>query len=102
MAGKMELIRSRIGRLFGRPRAARLDLDQIRAMARAIATTRAGEIDCERCFEEMDRFAERRLAGGDRDRMMALVRDHLARCQDCREEFEALLAAMQAAGQAVA
>jgi hypothetical protein len=67
-----------------------------RNMAQQIATTRPDEIGCDECFEQMDAFVEIKLAGKDPAEAMPLVQDHLDRCGNCREEFEALLAALQA------
>lgn len=75
-----------------------LDLDLIKEMARAIAATQSDEIGCDECFEQMDEFVDMTLAGKDAAQAMPLVQDHLDRCSDCREEFEALLAAVSAAG----
>ena len=70
------------------------DLDKL---LRAIADTRETEIGCEESFERMDRFAELELFSGlDAGAAMPLVRDHLSKCEDCRETFEALLRAMRA------
>jgi predicted anti-sigma-YlaC factor YlaD len=65
-------------------------------MAREIITTRPDEIGCDECFEQLDRFVEMTLAGNNAAEAMPLVQDHLDRCHDCREEFEALLAALRA------
>ena len=73
-----------------------LDPDLLKQMARGIATTRPDEIGCAECFEQMDQFVEMSLAGKDATQAMPLVQDHLTRCGDCREEFEALLAAVSA------
>ena len=73
-----------------------LDPDLLKQMARGIATTRPDEIGCAECFEQMDQFVDLTLAGKDAAQAMPLVQDHLARCGDCREEFEALLAAVSA------
>jgi uncharacterized protein with PIN domain len=70
--------------------------EQLAQMVRMVATTRPDEIGCEECYEQLDRFAELALAGRNAAEAMPLVQDHLARCGDCREEFEALLAALQA------
>jgi len=59
-------------------------------------TARPDEIGCDECFEQLDRFVETTLAGKDAAEAMPLVQDHLDRCGDCREEFEALLAALRA------
>jgi len=65
-------------------------------MVRGIVTTRPDEIGCDLCFEELDRFVETTLAGKNAAEAMPLVHDHLERCRDCREEFEALLTALRA------
>ena len=43
-----------------------------------------------------DRFAEMVLDGKPAAEAMPLVQDHLDRCGDCHEEFDALLAALRA------
>ena len=73
-----------------------VEMDRLKKMVRAIATTRPDEIACDECFEQLDRFVEITLAGKEMPEVMQLVQDHLQRCEDCREEFEALLAAMRA------
>ena len=74
-----------------------LNLGDLDKLLRAIADTREREIGCEESFERMDRLAEVELFSGlDAGAMMPLVRDHLSKCEDCRETFEALLRAMRA------
>jgi len=73
-----------------------LDLDTLKRMVRNIATTRPDEIGCDECFEQLDRFVELELTGKNAAEALPLVQDHLDRCSDCREEFEALLAALRA------
>lgn len=77
-------------------------LDAMRKLAQMIAATRRVEIGCDECFEQLDRFTELHLAGKRAAEAMPLVAEHLARCGDCREEFEALLAALQAEASAAA
>ena len=73
-----------------------LDLDRLKQMVREMITTRPDEIGCDECFEQLDRFVEMELASKNAAEAMPLVQDHLERCHDCREEFEALLAALRA------
>jgi hypothetical protein len=72
------------------------DLDVVKKMVRGIVTTRPDELDCGECFEQVDRFAEMVLEGRDVNEALPLVQDHLEHCRDCREEFEALMAALRA------
>jgi hypothetical protein len=73
-----------------------LDPDMLKELARGIVTSRPDEIGCAECFDKMDEFVELTLAGKSAAQAMPLVEDHLNRCGDCREEFEALLAAVRA------
>lgn len=73
--------------------------EQLARMARMVAATRPDEIGCDECFEQLDQFAELHLAGKNAAEALPLVQDHLDRCGDCREEFEALLAALRMEAQ---
>ena len=68
-----------------------LDPAVLKQMVRVVLSTRSDEIGCQECFDQLDRFVEMTLAGKDAAEAMPLVHDHLERCRDCREEFEALL-----------
>jgi hypothetical protein len=69
---------------------------QLFSMVERIFATHADEIDCEGCDAEMAHFVELMNAGQDPARLLPLVQEHLDRCGDCREEFEALLAIIRA------
>ena len=71
-----------------------LDLNTLKRMVRGIATSSPDEIGCGECFEELDRFVELELAGMNAAQALPLVKDHLDRCGNCREEFDALKAAL--------
>src|SRR4051795_12631427 len=72
--------------------ADRGDLEKIVKM---VSRTREEEIGCDECFEQLDRFVEMQLSGLNPAEAMPLVKDHLDKCGDCREEFEALIEALQ-------
>jgi hypothetical protein len=74
----------------------KLEPTSLKQLVRAVMGTRDDEIDCGECFEQLDGFVEMALAGKDVSQAMPLTHDHLQRCPDCREEFEALLKALQA------
>ncbi len=78
------------------PRGDHLDRDLVKGMLREVVTTRPDEIGCDECFQQVDRFVELVLDGKNAAEALPLVQDHLDRCRDCREEYEALLAALQA------
>ena len=71
-----------------------LNRSDLKKLVRAVAETRETEIGCDQCFEQMDRFAEIEFSGSDAARAMLLVHDHLRKCEDCHEQYEALLIAI--------
>ena len=50
------------------------------------------EVGCDVCFDELDRYVEVELAGGDVEAAVPGLRAHLEGCPACREEHESLRA----------
>jgi len=73
-----------------------LTVEQLRELVRSALATRGEEIGCPDCFARLDRFVELHLAGQDASQVLPLVRQHLAVCGECQEEFETLLEALKA------
>jgi len=59
----------------------------------------APEVGCDECFDELDRYVDLELAGGDADGAVPGLRAHLAGCPACREEYESLRALVGAERQ---
>ncbi len=74
----------------------KLNPEVLRKMINVLAATRPDEIGCDDCFEQLGEFAELHLAGKSLENAMPLIQDHLSKCKDCREEYEALLEAVKA------
>ena len=72
-----------------------LDSSTLKRIARAIATAHPDEIGCDECFSQVDEYVDLVLEGKSAAEALPLVQDHLDHCDDCREEFEALLAAVR-------
>ena len=72
-----------------------LEPETLKRMVRGVLSTRPDEVGCDECFEQLDHFVEMTLVGKNAAEALPLVQDHLARCGDCREEFEALLEALR-------
>jgi hypothetical protein len=49
-----------------------------------------GEIGCDECFEQLDRYVDLEVAGHDADAALPGLRAHLDGCPACREEHESL------------
>jgi predicted anti-sigma-YlaC factor YlaD len=73
----------------------KLEEEKLKKMIGAIFHTHANEIDCEKCYHQLDSFAEMVLTGQQLDNALSLIKEHLEKCADCREEFELLLKALQ-------
>ena len=73
--------------------------NQLKMMIDSIYDTRDHELTCSECLSQLDKFAEQTLAGKKPEEAIPLVQDHLSKCRDCREEFEALLTALQSLQQ---
>ena len=50
------------------------------------------EVGCDACFDELDRYVEAELAGGDPEAAVPGLRAHLEGCHACREDYESLRA----------
>lgn len=70
-------------------------------MLRAVIATKEVEIGCDDCYEKLNKFIEMEINGKSPEQAMPLVKDHLDRCKDCRQEYEALLKAIQSFETAV-
>jgi hypothetical protein len=73
------------------------ELDKIEAMVKAIMNTVDNEIGCADCFSVLDQFIDLKSQGKNASEIMPLVQDHLERCRDCHEEYDAILQALDAA-----
>jgi hypothetical protein len=68
--------------------------DLLRELALAAFDLPTDDFDCDDCLAQVGAFVERELAGLPRLEAHARVVAHLAGCDECQEEFEALLAAL--------
>jgi hypothetical protein len=48
------------------------------------------ELTCEECFQQLDRYVDLTLAGGDRDGLVPGMHAHLTGCPACREDYDSL------------
>lgn len=73
----------------------KLNRDLLKKLIRGIKATRSDEISCAECFEKLDTYAELELAGKSPEKALPLIEDHLKKCGECREEYQALLNALR-------
>ncbi|MTI89492.1 MAG: hypothetical protein FH748_16175 [Balneolaceae bacterium] len=67
----------------------------LKKLVSAIPMTHPDELGCGDCFEQINEFAEMELLGKSAEKAMPLVREHLNRCGECREEYQSLLKALK-------
>ncbi len=67
----------------------------LKGMLDMVARTQEHELTCDEVHALIDQFAEMKMRGEDPTRLMPLVQQHLDMCPDCREEYEALMLALQ-------
>ncbi len=64
-----------------------------------LVKTETHEITCNDVGDALAEFAELHQQGEDVKHLMPLIHQHLEMCPDCREEYEALMAAIEAEAQ---
>lgn len=64
-------------------------------LMRAVQGTKEIEYSCDEVYALLDQYVERIKRGEDPAQFMPLVRDHLEKCPDCREEYETLLGMLE-------
>lgn len=68
----------------------------LKHLVHGLTHTHSDEIGCDECWDHLDQFIDLLLAGKAAEDALPLVKDHLSQCGECREEYEALLRALQA------
>jgi hypothetical protein len=53
------------------------------------------EVDCDNCFDQLDRYVELELRGAPADALVPGLRAHLVGCPACAEEHESLRALLE-------
>lgn len=69
--------------------------DDARMLAERLIGPEEPELSCEECFEALDAYVERELAGADAGDAMPAMRAHLTGCSACRDDHDSLLALLR-------
>ena len=72
-----------------------LSRDQLAELIRSLSLTRSDEATCEDCLQRLAEFAEHTLAGKSVPVGLQAIEHHLILCGECREEYQALLSALE-------
>jgi hypothetical protein len=60
------------------------------ALLRGLLGAEGPELSCDECFEELDRYVELELAGGNADKAIPGMRAHLEGCPACHDDHDSL------------
>ena len=71
-----------------------LSREQIDALLGMLSLTRQDELSCDECVKQLAEFAENHINKKSVPEWLAAIEHHLELCGECREEFEALLKAL--------
>ena len=63
----------------------------IENLIRSLEHTHEEECTCDEVYAVVDQYAEAQIRGEDAQRLMPLIKQHMELCQNCCEEYEALL-----------
>lgn len=64
-------------------------------LLQSLAMTKEEEYSCDKAHNLVDQFVEIKTRGDNVEKLMPLVKHHLDMCQECFEEYEALLTALE-------
>lgn len=67
----------------------------VKGFLRALEDARVQDVPCSQVFSLLDEYVQKELNGEDAAQLMPLLREHLDLCQDCCDEYETLLAAVE-------
>ena len=71
----------------------------VQQLIKSLEITHEEECACDEFHSLIDQYAETNIRGEDAARLMPLIRDHLEICNECCEEYEALLDVLEAAAK---
>ena len=74
----------------------KIELSTLKKVLQSLTITEVEEMTCSECFHEIDQYVDMLREGKSPAEVMPLVKHHITLCPPCREEFEALLVALEA------
>ena len=94
---KRIITRLKAGKQTAQPTAATPHPDEMMGkLLRMVENTDEVEIGCDEVFEMLDQYVELEARGEDVTDLLPMLKRHLDRCRDCREEYEALARVFEA------
>ena len=79
----------------GFKRREQLPDEVVEGFVRVLENAREEDVPCQHVFSQLDEYVEKEVNGKDAAKLMPLLREHLDICEDCCEEYEALLRVLE-------
>ena len=95
----MKYISQRFRNLFQRKSEIQLPDPLVEKLIKSLEVTHEEECACDEFHDLIDQYAETNIRGEDAARLMPLIKNHLEICNECCEEYDALLSILQAAAK---
>ena len=74
----------------------KIKITTLKKVLKSLTITEAEEMTCSECYNEIDQYVDMLREGKPPAEVMPLVKHHITLCPPCRDEFEALLTALEA------
>lgn len=74
----------------------KIEIKTLKKVLKTLTITEVEEMTCSECFNEIDQYVDMLRDGKSPADVKPLVKHHITLCPPCREEFEALLVALEA------
>ncbi len=71
----------------------------VQGFLRILDEVRTEDVPCSEVFSRLDEYVEKEFHGEDVSQLMPLLKEHLDICQDCCDEYEALLNVIDKTGE---
>ena len=68
--------------------------EAVKGFLRVLEKARLEEVPCSEMYSRLDEYVEKDAHGHAAARLMPLLREHLDCCQDCSDEYDALMSAL--------
>jgi hypothetical protein len=72
--------------------------EMLKSLLQKIVHTHDDELDCQQVFKLLDVYAEMSARGEDVSAAFPMVKQHLEMCNDCMEEYDALMRILETEG----
>ena len=73
-----------------------LNSEQVGWLLNMLRNTNDAELSCPECADQLDKYAQRILDDEPLDEVLVLVKEHLAACSGCNDEFLLILETIRA------